>query len=281
MISIDAIFKQIDFLPSFNQVSHKALELLTDRDSLIKDIADTIRFDPGLMANVLKLANTVSYARNKEIIDLSSAINTLGRNKMVQILLISSTSKYFKNITKGYEQIQGELWKHSISTAIIAEHLLYLEPGVDRAVVFTAGILHDIGKIILSIWLADLWNDISYLVKTQNMGFLEAEKKVLGFTHSQVSAAILQRWNFSNDVILAAKYHHDKKVHTNPVVRIVKLADYMSILMGYMTSEDNLLYGGYDKLMDHYKIQTKDMQLILNQCFEEIHKVIFDLAKLN
>ena len=281
MISIDSIFKQIDYLPSFNQVSFKALNLLKDKESHTKDIADVIRFDPGLMANILKLANSAYYARANEIIDLVGAINLLGRAKMVQILIISSTSRYFKNIAKGYEQIQGELWNHSISTGLIAEHLAYLEPETDKDFLFTAGILHDIGKTVLSIWLSDLWNDIVYLVKSQSMEFLDAEKKVLGFSHSQVSAAILQRWAFPNNVVLAAKFHHDRKVHKNPYVRIIKLADYLSILMGYMTSEDNLMYGGYDQLMSYYKIQSKDMQVIMNDCFNIIQKVIDDLGKIN
>jgi HD-like signal output (HDOD) protein len=281
MISIDAIIKQIDYLPSFNQVAHKALGLLTQPNTNIKDIADVIRFDSGLTANIIKISNTAHYSPSREIAEIGMAIKYLGRDKMIQILTISSTSKYFRNISKGYEQIRGELWKHSISTGLIAEYLSYYEPQANKGTLFISGVMHDIGKTILSIWLADLWTDITHLVKNNNVEYLEAEKSVLGFTHSLVSSYILQKWEFPNDVIVAAKHHHERKNHNNPVARITKLADYISILMGYMTSEDNMLYGGYEDLMEFYKIQSNDLQVIMNECFEIIQKVIIAISNVD
>jgi putative nucleotidyltransferase with HDIG domain len=280
-VSMDDIFKQIDYLPVFNKSAQKALQLLMQPDTHNKEIADVLKYDPGLTANVLKLANSAYFCRANEIKDLTSAINYLGRDQMYQILTLTTASKYFKKQSKGYEIIQGELWKHSIATGLIAEQLAQYEPTISRGVLFTAGILHDVGKTILSIWVSDLWNDICYLVDKQGVDFLEAEKKVLGFTHSLVGGAILQRWLFDDDIVQASRHHHDNKIHKNPVVRITKLADYMSITMGYMTSDDSLSYKGYEELMEYYKIQTKQMQTILNDCFNIIQTVLDDFTKLD
>jgi len=281
MISMDDIFKQIEYLPVFNKTAQKALQLILQPDSHNKEIADVIKYDPGLMTNVLKLANTAYFAHAKEIRDLTGAINYLGRDKMFQILTVTTASKYFQGHSKGYELIQGELWKHSITTGIIAEQLATFEPTIHSSILFTAGLLHDIGKTVLSIWVSDLWNDICYLVDKQGVDFLEAEKRVLGFTHSLVGGAILQKWLFEDDIIQATRHHHDNKIHKNPVVRITKLADYLSITMGYMTSEDSLAYKGYEDLMNYYKIQSKNMQIILNNCFNLIQTVLDDFMKLD
>ena len=134
MISMKDILKQIEFLPVFNQTAQKALQLLLQYDTNNKDIAEVIKYDPGLTANVLKLANSAYFAHTKEINDLTGAINYLGRDKMFQILTLSTASKYFQKPAKGYEQIQGELWKHSISTGVIAEHLSFLEPTINKLI---------------------------------------------------------------------------------------------------------------------------------------------------
>ena len=280
MISMNDILKQIEYLPVFNRTAQRALQLLVEDVDHNKEIAEVIKYDPGLTANVLKLANSAYFAHTVEIKDLTGAINYLGRDKMYQILTLSTASQYFKKISKGYELIQGELWKHAISTGIVAEHLSFLEPRVNKSTLFTAGILHDIGKTILSLWVSDLWNDILYLIENHKFDFVEAEKKVLGYTHALVGGAILQRWLFPDDVILAARNHHDTKIHPNPIVRIVRLADYFSISMGYMSQQDNLLYKGYEDLMDHYKIQTKDLESIFSNSLNIIQSVLDDFTDI-
>jgi len=281
MISMDAILEKIDYLPVFNKTAHRAMQLLLDNESENRDIADVIKYDSSLTANILRLSNSAYFAHTIEIKDLTAAINYLGRDKMFQMLALSTASKYFKNHAKGYELVQGELWRHSISTALIAEHLYFLEPSVNKATLFTAGILHDVGKTVLSTWVNDLWNDIIYLISTQRYDFIEAEKKILGFTHAVVGGSILQRWLFSDEIIQASRYHHENKIHNSPFVRIIRLADYFSMVMGYMTNEDNLLYKGYDNLLDYYQIQSKDLEKILNNCFDLIQSVIDDFLKFD
>ena len=281
MISMNDILKQIEYLPVFNRTAQRALQLLVEDVDHNKEIAEVIKYDPGLTANVLKLGNSAYFAHTVEIKDLKGAVNYLGRDKMYQILTLSTASQYFKKLSKGYEMIQGELWKHSISAGIIAEHLSFLEPKVNKSTLFTAGILHDIGKTILSLWVSDLWTDILYLIENQAFDFVEAEKRVLGYTHALVGGAILQRWLFPDDVILAARNHHDSKIHPNPVVRIIRLADYFSISMGFMSQQDNMLYKGYEDLMDHYKIQTKDLENIFSNSLNIIQSVLDDFTGIS
>jgi len=281
MISMNDILKHIEYLPVFNKTAQRALQLLAEDVDHNKEIAEVIKYDPGLTANVLKLANSSYFAHSKEIKDLTGAINFLGRDKMQQILTVSTASQYFKNETKGYEVSAGELWKHCISCGIIAEHLTYLEPGVNKSMLFTAGILHDIGKTILSIWVKDLWSDILLLTEYQGLDFIEAEKRILGYTHALVGGAILQRWSFPEEVISAARNHHEAKIHPSPFVRIIRLADYFSMILGYMSQKDNLLYKGYEDLMEFYKISTKDLESIFSNCFNIIQSVLDDFTKLN
>jgi putative nucleotidyltransferase with HDIG domain len=278
---MDAILKQIDYLPVFNKTVQKAMQALADSETTNKDIADIIKYDSNLTANILKMANSAYFAHTIQIRDLAGAINYLGRGTMLQMLSVQTAMKYYQKHIKGYELIQGELWKHSISTAVIAEHLSYLEPSVNKSTLFIAGILHDIGKTILCTWVNDLWNDIIGLIKNEGYDFIDAEKQIIGFTHATVGGAILQRWLFPDDIMQAARCHHDNKIHNNPIVRIVRIADYISITMGYMTAEDSLAYKGYDDILNHYQIQSRDLERISSHCYEIIMSVLDDLNKNN
>ena len=281
MISMNDILKQIEYLPVFNKTSQRALQLLLEDVDHNKELAEVIKYDIGLTTNVLKLANSAYFTHAVEIKDLTAAINYLGRDKMYQILTLSTTSGYYKKQSSGYETMQGELWKHSISVAIIAEHLSFLEPSINKSILFTSGILHDVGKTILSMWVSNLWSEIVYLSENKGMDFIEAEKKVLGYTHALVGGAILQRWLFPEDVISAARNHHDLKIHPNPVVRIIRLADYIAIIMGYMSCKDNMRYKGYEDLLKHYSLKTMDVERIFSNCLNIIQSVLDDFVNIN
>ncbi|HPM01532.1 MAG TPA: HDOD domain-containing protein [Candidatus Cloacimonadota bacterium] len=274
MITVKDIVQAIEFIPSFNQSAQKALDLIRSDNYTNKDLADIIRIDASLTANILKISNSALYAKSRQIHDISTALSFLGKQQIYSILTLVSTRDYFVNTIDGYELNQGELWEHNLSVAVITENLSYLEKNVDQSLLFTAGLLHDIGKIIMNIWIKKESDRINFLVEKENMDFITAEKTVLGYTHAQIGGAILKHWNLPQQIIDAAKHHHDEKLFDDPVVRLVALADFLTFAMGFMTQKDNMNMKGYTAVLEYYNIKTKEIQILIAENFDRVVNMI-------
>jgi putative nucleotidyltransferase with HDIG domain len=274
MITVQEILKEIEFLPAFNQTAQKALLLIKQDNYSVKELTDIIKFDAALTANILKVSNSAYYAKSKEIHDIGMALSFLGKDQLSSLLTLITSKEYFKNMMDGYEINQGELWEHNLSVAILAESLAHYEKAIDKSVLFTAGLLHDIGKIILNVWIKKEWEKINHLVEHEGLDFLSAEKKVLGFTHAQVGGAVLKQWNFPNEIINAAKHHHDELLYDDPVVRIICLADYLSFTMGIMTQMDNMKMKGYTNILNYYNIKTREVEALISDNLEKVQHII-------
>jgi len=274
MITVQEILKEIEFLPAFNQTAQKALLLIKQDNYSVKELTDIIKFDAALTANILKVSNSAYYAKSKEIHDIGMALSFLGKDQLYSLLTLITSKEYFKNMMDGYEINQGELWEHNLSVAILAESLAHYEKSIDKSVLFTAGLLHDIGKIILNVWIKKEWEKINHLVEHEGLDFLSGEKKVLGFTHAQVGGAVLKHWNFPNEIINAAKHHHDEVLYDDPVVRIICLADYLSFTMGIMTQMDNMKMKGYTNILNYYNIKTREVEALISDNLEKVQHII-------
>lgn len=274
MIPMKDIVEAIEFLPAFNQTAMKALQLIRGGNYNARDLSEVIKLDAGLSANILKAVNSAYFAKSKDIHDIQAAVSYLGRDYLLFLLNLISTRDYYSSQMMGYESKGGELWEHNLSVAVFAEALAGKEPGIDKDLLFSAGLLHDIGKIILNLWVEKEWGKIVHLVEVEKKDFIAAEKEVLGYTHAMIGGAILKKWNFPEPIILAAKHHHDLKLYDNPVVRIVCLADYLTFLVGFMSQRDNMNLKGYDQVLEYYQIQTKEIDQLISHSFDKINQMI-------
>ena len=270
MISMAEIVEKIEYLPMFDETAQKALIAIQKEDYSISELTEVIKYDPALTANILKVANSAYYAHSKKINNISTAINYLGKEQLFSIIAVSASKKYFLEMIEGYEENNGELWEHNLAVAMISKELKTLEPIVDENDLFIAALLHDIGKVILGSYVKRKRGIVINLIETGN-DFISVEKKVFGFTHPKIGAAILKRWNFSKDVVHAVKYHHDQDHWNRPITRVVALSDYFSQLIGKMSQKDALAYKGYDKLLLRYKINSQQLEKLLSDTLEKIN----------
>ncbi len=273
MIRKQEIIKQIKFLPPFSKIAQKAMVILQSDDFDMKSLAEVIRLDPALTANILKTVNSAYFAHSKEITDILTAVNFLGKDKLYNIVVISASKKYFPKLMNGYEANQSEIWEHSLSVALISERLLFLEPQVNPGEVFTAGLLHDIGKIVLSQFVNQEMHQIYKLVDA-GKNFLEAEKEVLGFTHSEIGASILAHWKFSANIVASAQYYHHPEIINNPVVNIISLATLISMQLGKCSQNDSMAYAGLTHLLKYYNIGIEQFQIIISEAVDATQEIL-------
>lgn len=209
-IRLDQILASAAAVPPFPKVAQRALSLLDDPMVSASKLNDVIALDAGLTATVLKASNSATYGRARQIDDLKQALAVLGNNRFRELVLASASAPFLGQGQRGYGLSQGELWRHSVATALLAEQLAR-ESGVTTkgGLLFTAGLLHDLGKSVLSQFVEAGADEILQLVKQERRTFIDAERTVLGVDHAELGARVAERWNFSPELVELIRYHHD------------------------------------------------------------------------
>ena len=239
------ILAKVRTVPSMPSVVVKLKQYLSDPDISFDQLAKVIEFDPGLTANLLQLANSAYFGWSGKIKTVKEAITRLGTNRIFQMVLCMSVAPLVRKPVKGYDMESGGLWEHSIATAICAEQLaIRLDlPNFEEA--FTAGLLHDMGKILLGTFVEIDDEPIKKLVEAEGLSFNEAERRVLGIDHAEAAAELLKYWKLPENVVAAARWHHNPEQADEKhgeIVDLVHVADILCIRMGWGIGTDGPLY---------------------------------------
>ncbi|OIP90531.1 MAG: chemotaxis protein [Syntrophobacteraceae bacterium CG2_30_61_12] len=279
MTSIDAIVKQIKQLEPLPQVTNRVMELVQDSRSSMNDLAKIVGFDQALTANILKVCNSAYFGLNKQVESVQQAIVYLGMDQVVDLVLMFGASRNLNAQHKGYDLGAGELWKYSVSSAILARELA-LKLGADnKQLIFTAALLKDIGKVVLQQFVAESFRDINELVAHQGYSFREAEKEILGIDHAELGGLVAKQWNFSSAMVEIIENHHLSRDVDVPGrdTAIVYLADLICMMMGIGVGSDGLAYRFHKKVVDDLGFSTKDLGEVIagfGAKYEEVEALV-------
>lgn len=205
---LNEILARVKSFPSMPGAGAKLLTLLEEPETSVSEIEEILRFDPGLTANELKLANSAYFGIPSKIGSLKQAVILLGLKRLIQLVVASCVSAIMDKSVPGYDMPSGDLWRHSIAVSIAAEALVKGKKRVGVEDVFTAALLHDIGKIVLGSFVKEEMEAIQSIA-AKGIPFVVAENMILGTDHAAVGAHILAHWNLPADVINAVRWHHD------------------------------------------------------------------------
>jgi putative nucleotidyltransferase with HDIG domain len=206
--NLSRIMRQVKSFPGMPTTAAKLLPLLRDPDASIARIEDLIKYDPGLTANLLKLTNSAYFGLPSRISSVRQAILLLGRKRLLQLVTTMCMSGLMKKSVPGYDLPQGGLWRHSVAVAVAADRLV-LSLKISRAdEVFTAALLHDIGKMILGDFVQEDLKSIQEMA-VKGISFEVAEYMVLGTNHADIGARILKTWSMPEELVHAVAWHHD------------------------------------------------------------------------
>jgi putative nucleotidyltransferase with HDIG domain len=202
------ILRQVKSFPGMPTTAAKLLPLLREPDSSVARIEALIQYDPGLTANLLKLTNSAYFGLPSRISSVRQAILLLGRKRLLQIVTTMCMSGLMKKPVPGYDLPQGGLWRHSVAVAVAADRLVRSLKIAQADEAFTAGLLHDIGKMVLGEYVREDLPNIQQMV-AKGISFEVAEYMVLGTNHSDIGARILQSWSMPAELVNAVAWHHD------------------------------------------------------------------------
>lgn len=236
-------------LKTFPAVITRILSIIADPESSAKDLTTVISMDPALTARVLTVVNSPYYGFSSRIASLNHAVVILGYDNVKNIALGVSVFHLFKRADRGH---LVRIWKHAICCAIFSRILAkrIRLPAYEEA--FVAGLLHDVGKIVLCDFNPKAFNMAyyTYLHEKQKLNrHFEAEEKMLGIHHGHIGGFVTREWKLPKRLSEAIFRHHDLLVgsmnldHTTiALVKVLQLANQISWLMGFPSVD---FTGGY------------------------------------
>ena len=217
-------------LPTASNIVNEVIKTIYDRSTSALDIADIIEKDPPLSAKILKVANSAYYGSTSKINSLQRAVVILGFDTIKEVVTTTSVAHYF--FDSGFDNgiDRPGLWIHSVGTAkaaqLISEELRFEQPDI----MYTIGLLHDIGKLLLVLCFPERYCKVIQLTKEKKYHVILAERKVLNIDHPMIGKVLCDLWNLPDSLTEGLFYHHDPS-YASPdnqkLTRIINLADHI------------------------------------------------------
>jgi putative nucleotidyltransferase with HDIG domain len=205
---INGFIATADFLPPSFHLLPKLLLLLDDIESSADSLADLIRVDPGLTADILRVCNSAAYASSQHAETIREAILRLGFQEVHRIIMMVIASSALKDPQTAYAVRQADLWNHSLASAVSSQ-VLVKNTGTDPDIAFTSALLHDIGKVVLSNVIPEEFSSAVAQAAERNLPLHEVEKTEFKINHAEAGARLLERWGFPASICTAVQFHHD------------------------------------------------------------------------
>ncbi|NTV12638.1 MAG: HDOD domain-containing protein [Desulfobulbaceae bacterium] len=221
---LEDLEKKLSDLPTLPMVAHH-LNVESQKDTFTsKILAGIIEKDPPLTSKILKLANSAYYGFSSKVASLDRAITMLGFGTVKNLACSVAISSFFPPGQQG-EVDMGGLWKHCLGTAVSARQLIMVTAPALAEEAFLAGVLHDIGTIIIINKFPDQALAALRVMKEKKISQSEAEKGSIGFTHEAAGAFLVSKWNFP------PRFYRIIRMHHNPPPQVVATDDAENLLL--------------------------------------------------
>lgn len=268
-------------LPSFPQAAAKLLEASKDEKSSLADLSKIVETDPGISIRVLEIVNSAMYGLKRRVTALSEAVVFLGLDEIKKLAVgMTVFEKLFK--TGRAEKFDRLLfWRHCISTAVLSMEIAKKTQYPDPEEAYIAGLLHDIGKVLLDVRGRVNYGDFIAELETSADLIIEKERSVLGLGHDDVGAFFCSQWKLPEKLTLAVKYHHQPFDHLGLtrdeklLVSIVSVADFLCWTQGIGSLDlirPPILAPEVEKIIDLDRIDLMGCIQKMNQDVDHISK---------
>lgn len=226
------MLRSLKQLPPFPAVAAKLLTLVSGGSPSFRDVADLIRSDPALAAEVLRLANSPLVGLRWEVTNVLQALSLLGADRLNALVTTVAMIRF----TQGAPRIQAYTasWRHHVATALIAEQLADQDSG-EREAAYTAGLLHDVGRLALLRLSA---KEYSVLLETvPHSGMLDRERIQFGLDHCAAGEYLAREWHLPSYLIQAAAEHHHPAASSLRTTALVAVACRLASTVGFRATQ--------------------------------------------
>jgi HD-like signal output (HDOD) protein len=282
MVSLDQLIRESERIEPVPQVIHQLMDLVDDPEVPVSEISDLILYEPVVTANLLKLANSAAFGFKKKVDSVHDAVVLLGLKRVVEIVVLNSVTKPLKSAQQGYGLEAGQLWKQSVSCALMASAIAEAIGLPEKHIVFTAALLKDIGVIVLDRRLGEAMAAIRMAMESDGLSLVAAERRVLGLDHALLGGRIAENWNFSETLAKAIQDHHlnDDMADIPKETAMVYLADSMCSMSGINADLFCGHYDHYDGVCEQLGISEEAVNRIMSDFYSRKEDIYGLLAIL-
>ncbi len=272
------VAERLESLPPMPHTVAEVMQMSRAEECSAADLAEVVCKDPALAARVLKLCNSGFYGLRGDVTSIQRAVLLVGFEMTKNLVLSSFVHSVIEGDQGAYAQTAESLWEHSFGAATACLALAEKAAPDLTDVAYTAGLIHDIGKVALASLLAERFQEVVERVRSRGQPFVEAEREVLGTGHPEVGALVAERWGLPPALREVIRHHHDPGARTsNPrLAALVRLGDAVCSIMGIGAGLD-----GTDARMDPADLEALGLDGDrLQAVLDEVVKRILDVRSL-
>ena len=204
---LDILVSEVNKLVSLPDIYYRLESAIESPSSTVDDFAKLLGSDPDLCARLLSLANSAFYSFPAKIETIDRAISTIGLRQIRELVLVTTVLKMFTGIPIKAVNM-GSFWEHSVAVGVFAKSIAQYAGLPQSERYYIAGLLHDIGRLVLYIKLPDLMNDLLAQCESDQQLLYVMEQEQLSYTHAEVGGRLLERWKVPQSIYEPVQYHH-------------------------------------------------------------------------
>ncbi len=252
--SLDEVAKH--YVSSMPAVVYKLQEALRDEDMTFDDIAEIISGDPGLAVRLLKIVNSPFYGLDSKVDTISHALSVAGVDELNYLVISSVLVHQFKDLSEEFVSINS-FWRHNIATGVIAREIAMLVEDSSPERFYLAGMLHDIGSLVIFNLLPDASKEVIAKCRESNNPLYQEETKLIGFNHMDVGSRLLNAWKLPENLVAAAANHHEpfQGKEFSFEGGVIHLADSVAHILEMGDSGEPYIPMMYKKVLDELKLE--------------------------
>ncbi len=204
------LLDRVDDLPPLPAVAAKVMNMAEDDRTSAMDLAQVLATDQALTAKLIRISNSAYYGFARRISTVREAVVMLGFKQVRQVSVGASMMNAFKRsgVNDGFDV--DLFWGHSVGVAVASEALAKKTLGAKPEDAFTAGILHDIGRLVLRQVMPEEFAHAVAIARSGELSLHEAEFETTGYNHDEIGQALGERWKFPGHLVDAVRCHHDE-----------------------------------------------------------------------
>jgi putative nucleotidyltransferase with HDIG domain len=267
--------RRIKNLPTLPQVVAQLMQAVNNPNSSASDVARIISNDQSLVSKILRIVNSAFYGLPKRVSTITQATVILGFNTVRNLALGASVFDVFRpgGASLGNWD-RSKFWQHSIgcavATKLLAREVRYSNP--EEA--FVSGLLHDIGKVVLDQYLPDQFERVLQTVVQEHCSIAEAERMVIGVTHSDIGRWLAENWNLPVQLAEAIGLHHepDRAKQASRLVGLVHLADCLVRMEQIGYPGDDIVPEVHPSVWDTLRLSPEAIERLLASFYTEFER---------
>jgi putative nucleotidyltransferase with HDIG domain len=268
----EAILGKLSSVVAMPTASVEIIRVLQEPDAPNSKLAQAIEYDPSLTSNLLRLANSAYFGYQRSVSTVRDAIFLLGRNEIFQMVVASVVGKMTQESIRGYGLSPSELWDHLMGVAVVSKKLGEALHSKIPSYTFTAGLLHDIGKVVLGTFGEVDPGPILELAEEEQIDLVTAEQRILGIDHAEVGACLLESWNLPAYLAEVVRWHHDPGKDTGQalVSGLVHVGDALCIVSGIGISVSGHIRRLAEEVLWKASLETSISEEVITAALNEL-----------